>query len=79
MTPQCFRRTLCGAIVPDTWVPLGAPRRPCVPAMIWHLGERHHEEFLRRTEPMCTTDELGAVLGPLFELGENEAGPPAGA
>jgi hypothetical protein len=33
----------------------------------WHVGEMHREEFLRRTEAMRTTDELVAVLGPLFE------------
>ncbi len=71
--PRGWRCRICGAVVPDDWVPLGQPRRPFVPGMIHHLGGRHREEFLRRTEVMRTTDELGAALGPLFELSEDEA------
>ncbi len=70
--PRGWRCTLCGALVPDTWVPLGQPPQPFVPAMIHHLGGVHREEFLRRTEAMRTMDELGAVLGPLFGLVEEE-------
>ncbi len=69
--PRGWRCKLCGVIVPDTWVPLGAPRRPCPLGMIHHVGECHHAEFRRRTDPVPTTDGLKCVLRPLFERVED--------
>ncbi len=70
--PRGWRCRLCSGIIPDTWVPLDAPRWPCPIGMIYHVSEYHPEEFRRRTDPVPTTDGLKFVLKPLFEPVEDE-------
>ncbi len=73
--PRGWKCRLFDVIVPDTWVPLGAPRQPDPPCMIFHVSEAHHEAFERRIAPVPTMDGLTCVLWPLFERVEDEETP----